>query len=521
MVNKDKRNKLLKAIGLLGVFLLVFGLSYAIFTVTLNGTKKVKIKTGKLDIVLRDSNNNLISTSDDSYKTSSDFVINLDNQVPVNDEDGLNSDGYYFKVSNEGTIDAKYDLYLKVLNSELGTQYIKYMLEEDGKKLFFAPKKLSTLETSTNDGYTIYKLDNDSIKINNNHEYTIKIWVAEDANNEAMNKTFEATLYLSASQMTKATNPYKEGTLAYNVYENNPYVKKLTSVSYYGYDEDTEQSGLYSATDMDGDDTYFLRGNISKNHVVLKIDNDTSNDIVITRILSNGELRAIIPQSESIKYVDDNVEYNSYLDSNIYKKISKYKDDSAAEISNDPAYLLFKRAFAKSTYCMEYEPGTRRQYGSSDNYLLEGNDVELFGYLTKINFGEIDIANINNYSQEEQEELMKQASVDINLNCSQANRYHGYYGSYTLDELALFGVGSGASNNFINSNFDSTYWLLGKAVQTENYSEFYLLSSGSFYYDTVSMAGSNDYFIQGTLNNLKVDSGSGTKDDPWVVVLDN
>ena len=42
---KDKRKKILKISGLIGLFLLVFGLSYALFTVTLNGTKKVKVKT--------------------------------------------------------------------------------------------------------------------------------------------------------------------------------------------------------------------------------------------------------------------------------------------------------------------------------------------------------------------------------------------------------------------------------------------------------------------------------------------
>ena len=49
--NKDK--KVIKVIGLFGLFLLVFGLSYSLFQVTLNGIKKVKISSGKLELKSR------------------------------------------------------------------------------------------------------------------------------------------------------------------------------------------------------------------------------------------------------------------------------------------------------------------------------------------------------------------------------------------------------------------------------------------------------------------------------------
>ena len=47
--NKNiKKNKVLKLTALLGLFLLVFGISYALFSVVLEGTKKNKISTGTL-----------------------------------------------------------------------------------------------------------------------------------------------------------------------------------------------------------------------------------------------------------------------------------------------------------------------------------------------------------------------------------------------------------------------------------------------------------------------------------------
>ena len=49
MKKKYNRQQILKILGIIGLFLLVFGLSYALFTVTLNGTKKAKISTGDSD----------------------------------------------------------------------------------------------------------------------------------------------------------------------------------------------------------------------------------------------------------------------------------------------------------------------------------------------------------------------------------------------------------------------------------------------------------------------------------------
>ena len=50
--NKDKKKKVLKVLGLVGLFVLVFGLSYALFRVTLTGKKKTRISTADFDVDL-------------------------------------------------------------------------------------------------------------------------------------------------------------------------------------------------------------------------------------------------------------------------------------------------------------------------------------------------------------------------------------------------------------------------------------------------------------------------------------
>ena len=111
---KEKRNQILKICGMIGLFLLVFGISFALFTVTLNGTKKNRITTGNMSIKLTEMDGTVISTTGNDYKTSTSYMINLENQVPMSDAEGKETEGYQFKLVNDGTADARYRMYLKV-----------------------------------------------------------------------------------------------------------------------------------------------------------------------------------------------------------------------------------------------------------------------------------------------------------------------------------------------------------------------------------------------------------------------
>ena len=199
MEKKDKKKKILKVSGLIALFLVVFGLSYALFTVTLNGTKKVKVKTGKLELQLLDENNNPIYVTNQNSTTS--YEINLDNQVPVSDEEGLESTAFEFKLKNTGNLKASYTIYLDDVALEAGEtrisdEYIRYSLTKNGS------------EDSAQD-LTSRELDKGTIDTDNTtYTYTLKIWIAEDATNEAMDKVFNATLRVEGTQYVEPESPY-------------------------------------------------------------------------------------------------------------------------------------------------------------------------------------------------------------------------------------------------------------------------------------------------------------------------
>ena len=70
----NKKKQIIKIAGLIGLFLLVFGLSFALFTVTLNGTKKNRITTGTLSLELLDKNGNPIDKMKPSLSTIYELI---------------------------------------------------------------------------------------------------------------------------------------------------------------------------------------------------------------------------------------------------------------------------------------------------------------------------------------------------------------------------------------------------------------------------------------------------------------
>ena len=246
MKEESKKKKILKVSGLIGLFLLVFGLSYALFTVTLNGTKKVKIKTGKLELQLLDSNNNPIYITDQNNTTS--YEINLDNQVPVSDEVGLDTKAFEFKLKNTGNIKASYTIYLDDVALESGEtriddQYIRYSLTKNGSEE--NPQALSSR-----------KLDEGTIDTDNaTNTYTLKMWIAEDATNEAMDKVFNATLRVEGTQYVAP--PASE----YGVKIASTQLSETITATYYqpedtGYNSTSKIKRMSNVERLDNEETY-------------------------------------------------------------------------------------------------------------------------------------------------------------------------------------------------------------------------------------------------------------------------
>ena len=499
MDKKDKRKKILKVSGLIGLFLLVFGLSYALFTVTLNGTKKVKIKTGKLELQLLDKNNNPIYITDQN--STSSYEINLDNQVPVSDELGLDSTAFEFKLKNTGNLKASYTIYLDDVALETGEsriddEYIRYSLTKNGSEE--NPQELSSRE-----------LDKGAIEANNTtNTYTLKIWIAEDATNAAMDKVFNATLRVEGTQYVQ-TGLFEEGTFAKTLYdagtvgEYNAMTAKVPN----GFDSTKEESGLYKYTDEDGTTTYAYRGTDVDNYVTF-----AGQTWRILRIQEDGTIKLIT--ENALQYENEEYDSRGYYSPNTesytrvaYNKIGSSENDSKYSTSNIKGYvdawyndtmMDYDSKIATNEYCSD-----RTEDHNSLIYQMSGYSAS-YGINNRLDLGSWD------GTTELTEEIAASFTWSPSVSCV-TEKINAKAALITKDEQVLAGGGL----------MDNTSYYLYK-------SGYGAWTMSPDYFDTGSVVFkirgedyvTNSYAVLPVITlkaNITASSGDGSSEHPYVI----
>ena len=499
MEKKEKRKKILKVSGLIGLFLLVFGLSYALFTVTLNGTKKVKVKTGKLELQLLDENN-----QDITDLNNAGYSISLENQVPVSDEEGLSQEGFTFKLKNNGTIDAKYEIYLDDValeqgESRIGDTYIKYSLTKNNTE--GTPALLSTTLVGNE-----RELDKGIIKVDEINTYTLKIWIDEEATNAAMDKVFHATLRVEGTQYVQ-TGPFEDGTFAATLY-NKGLAGEYNSTTQVpnGFNSETEEDGLYKYTDNEGTTTYAYRGINPDNYV--SFANQTWR---ILRIQEEGTIKLI--RDEAVNYENTTYDSGSFVSGGVTYRQVRY-NKSFSSIDSDNYLTSNVRAYVDSWYenTMEsYDDKIENNTYCSDRYInynspLKQNEYSSWTYLYGLmNRGE----NLENI-------YMWRPSVS----CTIGTRVASKVALITADEYVLAsGAGRSISaeapyNNYLKKTY--TYWTMSPAGFYGGAKAYVINSNGSVGWSGV--AASSFVLPVITLKaDVAISSGVGTSTNPYVI----
>ena len=202
MNKSDKKDRLAKIIGIIIGIAIVIGISYALFNIILVGKKKNKIVTGTLDLEL---------VEEDASNPSKYTVVELNDAVPMTDEEGLATTPYVFTINNKGNIDAKYTLGLEVASdSEMPAGAIKYAYKRTSSSDYFesVPKLLSDVNTHTsknlnNENVTLYDIVDSNISVNDSVDYELRVWVDYNAGVSASDKSFTAILRVSGVQKNK------------------------------------------------------------------------------------------------------------------------------------------------------------------------------------------------------------------------------------------------------------------------------------------------------------------------------
>ena len=180
---KKKDNKVGLIVLALLIFIGVFSFSYAIFTLIHKGEKENSMSTATLILDLHD-------------KTS---AISLLNAIPISDAEGLNLTPYEFILRNSGTADAIYRIYMdedeqayinnNCEDKKLGFHNIKYAITEDNH--------ITNMNILSNENGLLYS---GIIRSSSEKNFSLRLWIKNDANNEIILKHFYGKLRIEAVQ---------------------------------------------------------------------------------------------------------------------------------------------------------------------------------------------------------------------------------------------------------------------------------------------------------------------------------
>ena len=177
-----KKKIIILSIAIIGLLLIVTGVTYSILSFKVEGNEVNIVKAGILKI---DINENEPITLLEAY--------------PISTEHGLEGKAYTFTVSNTGDIDAIYRIYLDDVELDAGIERlsdssIRYSLTKDGKYLTdTVADLLSDRENRI--------IDNGAIYPGETFNYELKMWIDENVGNEEQGKAFKGKIRIEGEQL--------------------------------------------------------------------------------------------------------------------------------------------------------------------------------------------------------------------------------------------------------------------------------------------------------------------------------
>jgi hypothetical protein len=169
---------------LLVAVIVALSTSYAMFRFNVTKNTNFKLALGTLELTIKDT-------------TTEDKFI-LKNTVPTKDDVALGEDGYKFTLTNTGTIDSYYSVYLDdILLSDAGERldnsYIRFNLLNESNN----QSNTSSLSSYSSDNRLI---TNGFLKKGESVTYILRTWVKYEAGNEAQNKYFATQIRVVGTQ---------------------------------------------------------------------------------------------------------------------------------------------------------------------------------------------------------------------------------------------------------------------------------------------------------------------------------
>jgi len=181
-MKSSKNKKIIAIIITLIVVMITLGATYSLYQRVLIGTKKYVIISDGLRLFL------------DETKTITD-VVEGTKVIPVSDFEGKETEGYYFSLVNEENKPMQYSVYLdEDENNTMPIYALRFNLTEEETKLDITGNVIDTGDKGNR------KLTTQVVPAHTTHNFTLKVWLGYQAENDAKNKTYSANIRVEATQ---------------------------------------------------------------------------------------------------------------------------------------------------------------------------------------------------------------------------------------------------------------------------------------------------------------------------------
>lgn len=177
-----KDNSILIIIIMLACVVLI-GSSYAWYKVSIDSSKTTTIVAGNLELSLEEKNE-----------------ITLANAIPQSDANGMQSESFNFKVTNTGTVDSKFKIYLDDAPLSSGTRISDSVL-----KYSVTGGSTSTGAKYMNSNYVGSRREvaTGTLRAGESAEYQLRVWIAEEATTEVSGQQFLAKVGIEGGQLNE------------------------------------------------------------------------------------------------------------------------------------------------------------------------------------------------------------------------------------------------------------------------------------------------------------------------------
>jgi len=542
MKEKLKNKKVVYTIiGIVSVLLVALAATYAYWLVTKTQTGENEITAGCLDITISGEKND----------------IELTNQFPMSDEDGMKLIPYEFTVTNNCNTSVDYHVNLEAIEAgdEIGTDSIKAVLNES------TPRKLYNYvgaDTTIENAYEAYTLGYGTLAASGSEgsstTYKLRVWIDEDAPISEMNKTFKSKISVTIGQGISAQGNALASLILEDAEENN--YLYTTTPDFNTVNADGEY-GLYSAEDDYGT-SYYFRGDAENNYVKLGIWKETASEVkgcMAAGIEAScvGETFETMEACEAssnnyawcneMKYADEgNDMYWRIVRINGDGTIRLVYDGTSAVANGTKKTAIIGRTAYNTNYenakyvGYTYDDGNGTQVDSTikgvvDKWYANNLESEYGKYIADSIFcNDREVTSTSGTTQYYGAYTRLYTNKTPKLSCTQdADKYtvsntrgNGFLtkpvGLMTADEIAMAGGKYGASNSnfylYTGSTFD---WSMTPSYFDGSYARvWYVYDAGYLMHYRVS---SSEHGVRPVIN-LKADvlfEGDGSYDTPYVI----